>query len=242
MKNLLGALLKAQQDFPVLMTDATNPAYRSRYATLSAVQEVAFPVLYKHGLVILQSVRTEMTDKGLLVYVGATLHHVESGEETFQEIGMLPARQDPQGIGSAITYGRRYLLMTMLGLVADDDDGNAASRTPLRMEQPVRAPIAQPDKSSSAPVRTLRERDGKGNKGRQTDAGSRPHWQSSPEAVAWSVELGAFEDQESARAELRRVLQTIYPGRESCKKEELPAVLDAWYTEVHRLLGIDHAA
>lgn len=237
MKNLLGALLEAQQDFPALVTDATNPAYRSRYATLGAVQEVALPVLYKHGLVVLQSVRTEMSDKGLIVYVGATLHHVESGEETSQELGMLPARQDPQGIGSAITYGRRYLLMTMLGLVADDDDGNAASRTPPHVSQAVRTPMASSVNGGSRPTHTLRESAAIDAGGRSKQAGGRPDWQSTAEAVSWSMDLGAFEDETAARAELRTILQSIYPGRESCKPQELPAVLDAWYAEVRRRLA-----
>lgn len=236
MKSLLGALLKAQQDFPALVTDATNPAYHSRYATLSAVQEVAFPVLFKHGLVVLQSVRTELTDRGLIVYIGATLHHVESGEETFQEIGMIPARQDPQGIGSAITYGRRYLLMTMLGLVADDDDGNAASRLPLpaQQQQPATRSAAN---GAGRTARALREdrpatfAEGGG------PAVARPDWAGKDEAIAWSVEVGAFSDAEVARTDMRRLMQTIYPGRDSVKREDLPVVLDAWFTEVSRRLS-----
>ena len=241
MKNLLGALLKAQQDFPVLMTDATNPAYRSRYATLSAVQEVAFPVLHKHGLVVLQSVRTELTEKGLVVYVGAMLHHVESGEETFQELGMLPARQDAQGVGSAITYGRRYLLMTMLGLVADDDDGNAASRTP-QMMQSARGSVQPPADEETKPARMLRETPLSSGKGKRGVPASRPDWQTSGEAVTWGLELGAFDDEAAARAALRNILQSIYPGRDSCKSHELPPVLDGWYAEVQRRLAEKEAA
>ncbi len=240
MKNLLGALLKAQQDFPVLITDATNPAYRSRYATLSAVQEVAFPVLHKHGLVVLQSVRTEVTEKGIIVFVGAMLHHVESGEETFQELGMLPARQDAQGVGSAITYGRRYLLMTMLGLVADDDDGNAASRAPLHVAQNGAASRLGP--ADGRPVRAVREAPLATGKGKKGATETRPDWQTVPEAIGWGMEQGAFDDETSARAELRNVLQKVYPGRESCKSQELPPVLDGWYTEVQRRLAAKKAA
>ncbi len=236
MKDLLGALLKSQQEFPALVTDATNPAYRSRYATLSAVQEVAFPVLFKHGLVVLQSVRTELTDKGLIVYVGATLHHVESGEETFQELGMLPARQDPQGIGSAITYGRRYLLMTMLGLVADDDDGNAASRAPFPAQQTQPAPKVAAN-GAGRPVRALRESAPAATIASRSPAVERPDWKSKDDAIAWSVEVGAFDDQEAARTDMRRIMQTLFPGRDSVKKDDLPDVLDAWFVEVDRRLS-----
>jgi hypothetical protein len=160
------------------------------------------------------------------------LHHVESGEETFQELGMLPARQDPQGIGSAITYGRRYLLMTMLGLVADDDDGNAASRTPPQI---MRAGQTQ-SPGAGKPVRALRETSANTGRGKKAAGNGRPDWQTVPEAVNWGMDLGAFEDELEARTALRNVLQSVYPGRESCKQQELPPVFDGWYAEVNRRL------
>jgi hypothetical protein len=136
MKTLAAAFLKAQQEFPAVVKDASNPAYKSRYATLGAVQDAAFPVLAKYGLVIFQSVRSELLEDGrLFVRVGAALWHVESGENIAQELGMIPVKQDPQGVGSVVSYMRRYLLMTMLGLVPDDDDGNAASNNNARPAQ-----------------------------------------------------------------------------------------------------------
>jgi hypothetical protein len=247
MKNLLGALLKAQQEFPALVKDATNPAFRSRYATLAAVQEAAFPVLHKNGLVVLQSVRTEVTEIGLLVFVGATLYHVESGESVLQELGLSPSKTDPQGIGSAITYGRRYLLMTMLGLAADDDDGNGASmgaRLVGGMRGANLAPRSRP--ATAAPdfgANGHLERAGTGQNGTGQNGTAlrpkvdRPGWTSINEAVAWSMELGAFANEAEARAELKAILQSVYPGREGCKPHELPLVLDAWYTDVRRRLA-----
>lgn len=140
MKNLYGALLKAQQEFPAVPKDGKNPHLNSRYATLGGVQETANPILHKHGLIVLQSVRTEWAERGPIVYVGATLVHVESGESTTQELGLIPVKLDPQGVGSAISYGRRYLLLTMLGLSTDDDDGNAASGQKTQNAQPTPRP------------------------------------------------------------------------------------------------------
>jgi hypothetical protein len=249
MKNLLGALLKAQQEFPALVKDAANPAFRSRYATLGAVQEAAFPILAKHGLVVLQSVRTDLTDRGLVVYVGATLFHVESGEQVQQEVGMIPAKQDPQGVGSAITYGRRYLLMTMLGLVPDDDDGNAASAPGgARLPQSVRAPVTRNGGAVSAPAASNGPAAGNGKPaaGSLADvpemaidpfADQRPSWRGVAEAVDWAMDLGAFDDEAAARGEIKKILQSVYPGRESCKPHELPAVFDAWYAEVRRRIA-----
>lgn len=244
MKNLLGALLKAQKEFPTLVKDATNPAFRSRYATLAAVQEAAFPVLHKHGLIVMQSVRTEVTEIGLLVYVGATLYHVESGESVVQELGLSPGKTDPQGIGSAITYGRRYLLMTILGMAADDDDGNSASygaRTLAGVRRDLAPPLAQRPRPIAAPPEPAQPVaaapvNGAANSTRKSagPAVDRPQWATANEAIAWGIESGAFADDAEARAELRRILQSIYPGRESCKPHELPAVFDAWFNEVRR--------
>ncbi len=246
MKNLLGALLKAQQEFPTLVKDATNPAFRSRYATLGAVQDAAFPILAKHGLVVLQSVRTDLSERGLIVYVGATLFHVESGEQVQQELGMIPAKQDPQAIGSAITYGRRYLLMTILGLVPDDDDGNGASAVGMpgatRLPQSVRAPMTRTSPANgSAPASGKRPAPRSLVEAPELEidplADQRPAWRGVAEAVEWAMDLGAFDEAADARGELKRILQSVYPGRESCKPHELPAVFDAWYAEVRRRIA-----
>lgn len=135
MKNLLPSLLKAQRELPGVPKDATNPAFRSRYATLGAVQDAAFPALHKQGLLVTWMLRSTYEDGQLFVTVTCVLFHAESGEELHCEIMLLPSKADPQGVGSAITYGRRYTLMSMLGLVADDDDGNAASGPPQQQRQ-----------------------------------------------------------------------------------------------------------
>lgn len=217
MKNLLGALLKAQSEFPTLVKDASNPAYRSRYATLAAVQEAAFPILQKNGLIVLQSVRTDVADGRLIVYVGGTLFHVESGESTTQELGMVPARQDPQGVGSAITYGRRYLLMTMLGLVPDDDDGQAAAVKPATIP--------------GSANKTLDEK----------SAPSRPDWKLPTEAIAYAESLpGVFRAHQHARAAFAEVVRSIC-GRDGVSPAELPQVFDAWHNDLLRRTALQRA-
>lgn len=141
MKAVYGALLKAQKDFDPVLKDATNPAFRSKYATLSSVLSAVEPGLQKHGLVLVGSLRSEVLASGsLMVYVGLDVAHAESEETIHSELGLIPAKQDPQGVGSAITYGRRYLLMTMLGLAAEDDDGNGASKPPQQASRPLPPP------------------------------------------------------------------------------------------------------
>lgn len=223
MQNLMAAFLKAQQEFPTVVKDAMNPAFRSKYATLGAVQDAAFPVLHKHGLVAFQAARSELTDKGLMVYVAATLCHVESGEMITQELGVMPGKQDPQGVGSALSYLRRYTLMTMLGLVADDDDdGNAAaqvapnrtgapqnrtnvpqgSTTPPATQKPGLAPPAQPQ--GTPPPAALRQT-------LHTTAvarfGSPESWQRNQQAAAlWASGDRTDDLAQLSDAEIRRIL------------------------------------
>lgn len=153
MKNVHSAILKAQQAFDPVLKDAVNPAFRSRYATLSSVLAAVEPAMFKHGLLMLGSLRSEPLDSGgIIIYVGLDIIHADSGEKVAAELGLLPAKLDPQGIGSAISYGRRYLLMTMLGLAAEDDDGNAASRQPQQQQQPAKPQPRQPQPAADVPT------------------------------------------------------------------------------------------
>jgi hypothetical protein len=151
-KTLAEALLAVQADTPALQKNAINPHFRNRYISLDALMEQTLPVLNKHGVVLLQ----HPTQVEGLPALRTKLLHAASGE--FDEDTMLlsAAKPDPQGQGSAITYARRYSLMSILGLVADeDDDGNAgsggepkaASRpvTPTAVPQAASEPASPPD-------------------------------------------------------------------------------------------------
>jgi hypothetical protein len=133
-KNLYAALAAAQGEFEPLVKDATNPHFKSKYATLAAVMSVALPVLSRHGLCMLQ--RTVTAHDGKL-YVETILGH-ESGE-TFESLTpvFLGQANMPQ-LGSGITYARRYGATAILGLAPeDDDDGVAAMHAAPSKAQPV---------------------------------------------------------------------------------------------------------
>ncbi len=116
--------------------DATNPHFKSRYADFAAVVDASRPVLSKHGLAIVQSTPAD----GPTVTVVTRLMHI-SGEWIESSVTMRSKDDSPQGIGSAITYGRRYGWSTLIGLAADDDDdGNKSSLKPTAQPEPVRAP------------------------------------------------------------------------------------------------------
>lgn len=95
-------------------------------------------LLTKHGLVwITKPTLVPAQDGALLPALTYTLTHAESGHGISATMLLEQAKRDPQGQGSAITYARRYALMAVLGLVADeDDDGNASSRAPRRTREP----------------------------------------------------------------------------------------------------------
>jgi hypothetical protein len=134
---LAKALTAAQAKLKPAVKDAVNPHFRSKYADLGAVTDAARPVLAANGLCYAQ---TFGDSNGETVTICTTLMHT-SGQWIRSALTLKPTKPDPQGIGSAITYGRRYGLAAILGIVADDDDdGNGASRR--EDELPVSLPAA----------------------------------------------------------------------------------------------------
>lgn len=125
-KTLLTALLAVQQASPTLPKDATNPHFRSKYTPLDTIVEHIGPILNQHGLVwMTMPCRDEHGDPALKY----TLAHAGTGDTLEGTMPLLLTKADPQGMGSAITYARRYSLCAVLNLVADeDDDGNAGSQ------------------------------------------------------------------------------------------------------------------
>lgn len=123
-KSIAPALHKAQSEMKSALKDSTNPHFRSKYADLSSVVEAVKSALHKNGLVYVQGV--EDAEGG--VAIETRLIHV-SGEWIASTLRIPASKQDAQGYGSAITYGRRYGLQAMCGVPAEDDDGNAATAT-----------------------------------------------------------------------------------------------------------------
>lgn len=124
---LFTALSKAQAEIENAEMDATNPHYGSQYASLDSVLSAVRPSLTKHGLCLIQMPRYESTDKGTLVVLETILGHA-SGQEIRNWFSMYPPKQDPQGIGSCLTYMRRYTVMAICGISgAYDDDAEATN-------------------------------------------------------------------------------------------------------------------
>lgn len=120
-KNLASALIQFHLKVDVIKKDASNPFYKNTYASLSNILSCIDIPLTESGLCYSQFPSGQ---NGLTTI----LMHAESGEYLQSEYIMPPSQNSPQGIGSAITYQRRYALAAILGLnIDEDDDGNAAS-------------------------------------------------------------------------------------------------------------------
>ena len=103
---------------------ANNPHFRSKYADIGAVIDAIKPALVEHGLFFTQ--HPQPSEGG--VTVETMLHHA-SGESVSLGSLFVPAnKNDAQAFGSALTYCRRYALVTAFGVPTEDDDGNAAAR------------------------------------------------------------------------------------------------------------------
>lgn len=123
MQKIAAAFVKAQQGFAPALKTNTNPHFRSKYVALDGCIEAVIDALNSNGIALLQPCHEDQT--GVTV---ETIFLHESGEMLSGGKLHVPApKQDPQGYGSALTYARRYSLMSSCGIAPEDDDGNAAS-------------------------------------------------------------------------------------------------------------------
>ena len=123
---LATALAKAQGKIIAAKRDSENPYFKSSYADLESVWNACRVQLEANQLAVIQAL--ENNGDSATIVVITTLAH-SSGEWVQSSLRLKPTKTDPQGIGSAITYGRRYALAAIVGVVpeGDDDDGAAGA-------------------------------------------------------------------------------------------------------------------
>lgn len=140
-QTLAEALAAFQGELPTVDMDSSNPHFKSKFASLANITKKVIPVLSKHGFSYTVG---SFLDNGVLVIQAHLLH--ESGES--RDFQFPITETQPQKIGSAITYAKRYAIQALTGVVADeDDDGNAAS------QQPPAALAKAKDRAAAAPAR-----------------------------------------------------------------------------------------
>lgn len=135
MSEIFKALAKAQKNFEAARKMNINGGFKSKYADLSSCMDAVREPLNDQGVFVTQTI--ESVDSGVMI---ETVFAHETGETyTGGKLFIPVMKHDAQGYGSAITYGRRYSLLTACGVAPEDDDGNAAT-------------AAKPDYISKAPV------------------------------------------------------------------------------------------
>jgi hypothetical protein len=122
LKDLAAALSKAQGDIKGAKKDTLNPHFGKKYADLGSVWDVVREPLSKNGLSISQFPYS--TESG--VGITSILLHT-SGQWMKTSLLLYPQRTDPQGMGSAISYARRYSLASIMGVYQEDDDAESAT-------------------------------------------------------------------------------------------------------------------
>jgi hypothetical protein len=141
---LATALAKAQSEIEDATKDATNPHFKSRYADLASVRAAIRKPLSDNGIAYVQLARA--AEKS--VEIETILIHGKSGQAIGDTLRLPLQQATPQAVGSAISYGRRYSLMSIVGIAADDDDGETAARG---------IPSNTAARNGAAPKRTMKE-------------------------------------------------------------------------------------
>lgn len=133
MKQIAAALAKAQGKIENAKKGNLNPHFKSRYADLAAVWDACREPMTSEGLSVIQ-----LPCEAPAGYVGLVTTILHSSGETLSEKFFMPLAKpnDPQAVGSALTYAKRYALLGAAGIAPEDDDGNAATARPSASTAP----------------------------------------------------------------------------------------------------------
>jgi hypothetical protein len=150
-KDVYEALLEIQTEgIEGVTKDAKNPHFKNTYITLGKLLEVVCPVLTSKGVLLTQTPTTVGGDGGPGLWTSLT--HLESGTSVDGKVPLMLEKNNPQGLGSAITYLRRYALMSMLNLVADEDDDGVAASPITPIIPPSREVVNAESEAGSKPL------------------------------------------------------------------------------------------
>lgn len=140
------AFAQTQQEMKQPLKDANNPFFKSKYVPLENVVEAITESASKNGLSFTQF---PSSDEDGNVTVGTLVMHSSGEWIEYDPIKMKPVKNDPQSIGSAITYAKRYALSAIFGITSDqDDDGNEATQTKKQQPKKVNDPVISVEKAN----------------------------------------------------------------------------------------------
>ena len=166
---LAADLATAQLEMSGAKRDSDNPYFKSRYADLASVRDACLRALNAHGISVTQWPRlVSVGDHEWMVEVETRLTHA-SGQWMADTLALPLSKVDAQGVGSCITYARRYALAAVAGVAPEDDDGEAAvGRGQNPPSRPDQRDEALPTGAGAAIVTTVtdvRQKSGAGKKG-----------------------------------------------------------------------------
>ena len=231
---LASTLSTAQSQMLGAKADSENPYYKSKYADLASVWDACRKPLTDNKLAVVQTLGGTSEN----VEIITTLIH-ESGEWIRGAIMLKPVKADPQGVGSAITYGRRYGLTSILGIIQEDDDGNAASNPPKIVQTPVKTP-RKPRKAPDTQATPETPPDTPPKPETPAMMGSYPFNASiigeTPYATLEAIMDKAMKDGTGPKV-VRPIIEEIFPRfYVDCDLEDIPE--DNVIEIVHRLTGV----
>lgn len=148
---LAAALAKAQGQIEGAKKSSSNPFFKSKYADLAECWNTCREALTANGISVIQ-MPEEINENGRLNITTMLAH--SSGQYISSTLTMTVTKLDPQAIGSAITYGRRYALAAMVGLSQEDDDGEKAMARP-KDKKSAESPINITSVSENGAVRFI---------------------------------------------------------------------------------------
>lgn len=140
-KGLAEALFKVQGEIQKVAKGSTNSHFGNTYASLPDIMDELHPILQKNELLLSQVM--DCSERVERPGLRTVLLHVPSGEK-IEGLALFADNLNAQQTGSAVTYFRRYGVLSILGIVADDDDGNLASGNTAQVAAPVQATASEP--------------------------------------------------------------------------------------------------
>jgi len=147
-ENMFKDFVNAQKEFGPALKSSLNPHFRSKYADLSACIEAVVDALNNNNFALTQ--KNIECEAGIAV---ETVFLHESGSFISSGILRVPAQKnDAQGYGSALTYARRYSLMTACGIAPEDDDGNNASKNISNLKKTIYEKPVKVEKTEENPL------------------------------------------------------------------------------------------
>lgn len=132
MKLITTALITAKAQFNPIHKNKVNPHFKSKYATLDEILEAIAPALLANNLLLIQP--TIVKDN--LTVLKTILIHAESGEQLESEL-TIPTIADPQKLGAAMTYYRRFSICSLLAIAPDDDDDGTTAKATATVNREV---------------------------------------------------------------------------------------------------------